>query len=103
MRAKKRKRLEDAGWQFGSTAEFLGLAEDEVALLEMRFRLAGSLRELRLELGLTQVDLAGRIGSSQSRVAKMERADPSVSLELLVRSLLALGKTRAEVGRVIAA
>jgi transcriptional regulator with XRE-family HTH domain len=51
---------------------------------------------------LTQEQLAKMLGSSQSRVAKMEAADSSVSMELLVRSLLMLGATRKEVGRVIA-
>jgi hypothetical protein len=48
------------------------------------------------------VRLAAVLGSSQSRVAKMEKADPTVSLELLVRGLVALGATRVEVGRIVA-
>jgi transcriptional regulator with XRE-family HTH domain len=44
-------------------------------------------------MGLTQVALAKKIKSSQSRVAKMEAGDPSVSIDLLVRSLIALGET----------
>src|SRR5581483_4278956 len=48
----------------------------------------------RAELGLSQAVVAKRLGSSQSRVAKMEAGDPSVSLDLLLRALLALGATR---------
>ena len=42
-----------------------------------------------------------RLGSSQSRVAKMEAADPSVSLDLLVRGLLATGASPRDIGRVL--
>jgi len=40
--------------------------------------------------------------SAQSRVARMKAADASISLDLIVRSLLALGASAAELGRVIA-
>jgi predicted XRE-type DNA-binding protein len=95
-------RLKQAGWTVGTTAEFLGLTDEEAALIEMKLALAQSLRTHRDAQNLTQEQLARILGSSQSRVAKMEAADSSVSMELLVRSLLMLGATRAEVGRVIA-
>ena len=95
-------RLKQAGWTVGTTAEFLGLTDEEASLIEMKFALAQSLRTHREAQNLTQEQLARILGSSQSRVAKMEAADSSVSMELLVRSLLMLGATRAEVGRVIA-
>ena len=68
----------------------------------MHLALSEALRERRTAVGLTQVELAERMGSSQSRVAKMEAGDPSVSLELLIRALLMVGATRREVGRVLA-
>lgn len=67
----------------------------------MKLALARSLKELRIAHDLTQDDLAKELGSSQSRIAKMEAADATVSMELLVRSLLALGASRQEVGRII--
>jgi len=73
------------------------------AVAEARRALAEALRARRRGRGLTQVRLAALLGSSQSRVAKMEAADAAVSLELLMRALLALGATRGEVGRVVAA
>jgi hypothetical protein len=103
MTAAKRKRLEDAGWAVGSTADFLGLSREEQAIIEMRLALSAVLRERRQVLGLSQVALAKQLGSSQSRVAKMESADPSVSLDLLVRALLATGVTRRGLGCAIAA
>ncbi len=101
MKSTKRDRLQRAGWRIGSAQDFLGLSDDEMALIEMRLALGRSLRERRLTSGLTQQELASRVGSSQSRIAKMEAADPGVSIDLFVRSLLKLGATRRELGRII--
>jgi DNA-binding transcriptional regulator YiaG len=101
MEKTKRERLQKAGWAVGSAQDFLDLSDEEAALIEMKLALARSLKVRREEQNLTQSALARRLGSSQSRVAKMEAADPSVSMDLLVRSLLALGATRQEVGRII--
>jgi len=102
MDAKKRKQLERAGFTVGSAAEFLELSAEESALVEMRLALSHALRERRTAAGLTQAALARLTGSSQSRVAKMEAGDPSVSLDLLIRALLAAGASRREVGQALA-
>jgi DNA-binding XRE family transcriptional regulator len=101
MKKTKRDRLQQAGWRVGSAQDFLGLTDEEMALIELRLALSRSLKARRLESGLTQQELAARVGSSQSRIAKMESADPAVSIDLLVRSLLKLGATRQELGRII--
>ena len=101
MKSTKRDRLNKAGWKVGTAKEFLGLTNEEAALIEMKLALARSLKQRRLEHDLTQDELASRLGSSQSRVAKMEAADATVSMELLVRSLLVLGASRQEIGRII--
>jgi hypothetical protein len=101
MREKKRKRLEAKGWKVGSAAEFLDLTPEEMAYIELKLRFAESLRKHRQRRKLTQIDVARLISSSQSRVAKMEAGDPSVSLDLLVRSLLALGASKRELARII--
>ncbi len=101
MQKKKRERLEEAGWKVGSAADFLGLSDEEAAFVELKLSLSESLRERRTTLGLTQGELARRLGSSQSRVAKMEASDPSVSLDLLVRALLATGATPREIASAI--
>ena len=103
LTAAKRKRLEAAGWVVGSAAEFLGLTPEEQAVVDMRLNLSTMLRNRRRALGLSQAALAQRLGSSQSRVAKMEAADPTVSLDLLVRALLAAGITRRSLARAFAA
>ena len=99
MLASKRTRLEAKGWKSGTAAEFLDLSRVESAYMELRMKLAADLRPRRLRHKLTPGQLAALIGSSKSRVAKMESGNPSVSLDLLVRALLALGasvRTTAE-------
>ena len=102
MDAKKRKRLEAAGWRVGSATEFLGLSPEEAQLVEMRLALSESLKARRTRAHLSQTALAKRLGSSQSRVAKMEAADATVSLDLLIRGLLALGASPREVAAALA-
>lgn len=101
MRKPKRARLEAGGWRFGTVAEFLGLSHEEAALVETKVALSQALRRKRAALGLTQHQLAGRLNSSQSRVAKMEAADRSVSVDLLLKGLFALGATPGDVGRTL--
>ena len=102
MRKEKKKRLEAKGWRIGTAKEFLGLTDEESAYIELKIRLAEGLRQRRQEKGLSQVDLATKLQSSQSRVAKMEAGDPSVSLDLLIRSLITLGASDRELSRIIA-
>ncbi len=101
MRKSKKQKLEAAGWRVGTAADFLGLTKEEVALIEMKLSLAESLRKRRQARRLTQTQLAKRLSSSQSRIAKMEAADASVSIDLLVRALLELGATRSQVAKAI--
>ena len=100
MHEEKRRRLEAKGWKVGSAREFLGLTDEEAAYIDMKLRLAASLRERRQHRGLSQAELARLLKSSQSRVAKMEAGDSSVSLDLLIRSLLALGMSNRDVSRI---
>ena len=101
MKRQRRRKLESAGWRVGDAREFLGLTPDESAFVEIKLALAQRVRELREEHNWTQAEFAKRVGSSQSRVAKMEAADPTVSVDLLVRSLLAAGADRRDLGRVV--
>jgi len=101
MKRSKQRRLEKAGWTVSSAAEFLKLTAVEQALLDLKVVLAESLRKRRQNRRLTQGGLARLLSSSQSRVAKMEASDASVSLDLLVRSLLALGVSPEELARII--
>ena len=101
MQAEKRKKLEAAGWKIADTTEFLGLSNAESQLLEIKLSLVKMLRLFRKRNHLTQAQLAKKIKSSQSRVAKMETGDPSVSVDLLMRSLLAAGANPSDLGRAV--
>jgi ribosome-binding protein aMBF1 (putative translation factor) len=101
MRRGKKERLEGKGWKFGTAQEFLRLSDEESAYVELRLRLADSLRRRRQKRNLSQTDLAKLLHSSQSRVAKMEGGDASVSIDLLIRSLLALGVSNRDLARTI--
>ena len=102
MRNDKKEKLQRAGWKVADAKEFLGLTEAEAALVDVRVSLARELKRRRLKRNLSQAALARRIRSSQSRVARMEAGDPSVSIDLLIRSLFTAGSTSSDIGRVIA-
>ncbi len=101
MRAAKKKKLEAAGWTVGDAADFLKLSPEEAAFVEMKVKLAEAIKIQRRRRKWTQTYLATLIESSQSRVAKIEAGDPSVSLDLVFRSLFALGNTQGDVANII--
>ena len=101
MKKSKRTRFEAGGWRVGDAADFLELTPEEAALVETKLALSGNVRERRRKQGLSQADLAKRLKSSQSRVAKIEAADPTVSADLLLRALFALGATPCDVASAI--
>jgi len=102
MKTSKKKRLEARGWKVGDSREFVGLSPEEAAYVELKLALSRNLRTTRKEKNLTQEQLARLLKSSQSRIAKMEAGDPTVSLDLLVRSLLALGASPRTLSRILA-
>ena len=102
MKQAKQKKLQAKGWKIGHASEFLELTPEEVTLIEMKLSLSRSLKERRTKQGYSQVALAKILESSQSRVAKMETGDSSVSIDLLIKSLLALGATQKDVAKSIA-
>ena len=101
MRKDKQRRLKRAGWLVGDAADFLNLSDDERQFVETKLALATGLRRLRERLRLTQSQVAERFGSSQSRVAKMESADRTVSTDLLLKSLFRLGAKHRDIARLL--
>jgi predicted XRE-type DNA-binding protein len=101
MNTAKRKNLEAKGWKVGTAKEFLDLSPEEAAYVEVKLALSKNLQEYRKDKKLTQEQVARLLKSSQSRIAKMEAGDPSVSLDLLVRSLLALGASRKHLAQML--
>ena len=101
MNTSKKARLQREGWAVGDAAEFLNLSPQEAQFVELKLALAVGVRRLREQHGMTQAALAEQLGSSQSRVAKMEAADRSVSVDLMMRSLLAIGATPGAIAKLI--
>jgi|SRR4030066_514688 len=101
MKTSKKRKLELTGWRVGSADEFLNLSPDESAYLKIKLKLSESLKQQRQRKRITQSELAQIMKSSQSRIAKMEAGDPTVSIDLLVRSLLALGTSQSEVFQIL--
>jgi ribosome-binding protein aMBF1 (putative translation factor) len=101
MKQSKRRKLESKGWKVGTTEEFLQLTPEEYEYIEIKLNLSKSLKERRQRKNMTQEDLARLIKSSQSRVAKMEAGDPTVSIDLLIRSLLALGTNKNTLAKML--
>ena len=102
MDSKKKKKLEAKGWKTGDAADFFELSPEEARYIDLKLALRNSLKAERLKQDITQVELAKMIGSSQSRVAKIEAGDPSVSVDLLLKALLSLGVTKKQLSKIIA-
>jgi transcriptional regulator with XRE-family HTH domain len=91
MDREKKRALAAAGFRIGDAADFLGLTEAERRYVELRVKLSQAVRRRREGLRLTQEQLARKLDSSQSRIAKLEAASADVSLDLLFRGLFAVG------------
>ena len=102
MDSKKKKKLEAKGWITGDANDFLDLSPEEARFIELKLALKESLKAERLKQNITQVQLAKLLGSSQSRVAKMEAGDPSVTVDLMLKALLILGVTKKQLSKIIA-
>jgi predicted XRE-type DNA-binding protein len=97
----KKKRLEAAGWKVGNAEDFLGLTPEESAYIDVKIALSDHFKVLRQQRKLSQVQTAQILKTSQSRVAKMEKGDPSVSTDLLLKALFTLGMKKKNLGRIL--
>lgn len=101
MDKEKKRKLEAKGYRIGDAKDFLGLSPEESAYIDMKMALSQALVQKRKQRRLTQLELARKLNSSQSRVAKMEKGDPTVSVDLLVKALLAMGATKKSIAKTI--
>ena len=101
MDKNKKRLLEAKGYKIGNVEDFLGLSAEESTYIDVKMALSQALAQRRKRRRLTQVELARKLNSSQSRVAKMEKGDPTVSVDLLVKALLAMGATRQSIAKAI--
>ena len=101
MEDSKRKKLEANGWKVGTVSDFLNLTQAESEYIELKLLLSRNLQKKRVAQNITQVKLAKLLHSSQSRVAKMEAGDKSVSIDLILNSFFALGATNKDIGKML--
>ena len=97
MKSSKRQALIKAGFRVGDAEDVLELSEEERRLVDLRLSVSRAVRRLRQKRRLTQQALAQKLGSSQSRIAKLEAGQIDVSLDLLFRGLFAVGGKLADV------
>jgi DNA-binding XRE family transcriptional regulator len=100
MDSKKKKEIEAKGWITGDSSDFLDLSPEEARLIDLKLALRASLKDERKKRNVTQEELAKAMGSSQSRIAKMERGDPAVSVDLLLKALMSLGMTNKQISKI---
>jgi len=101
MDKKKRKQLEEKGFRVGSAADFLELTPEEETYIDIRLDISSLVKTQRAKRGWTQEQLARAIGSSQSRIAKLEGGDPGISLDLMIKALLRLGTSKEQIGKLL--
>lgn len=101
MNTDKRKRLDAAGWKVTSVEDFLNLDAADMEYIETKLALTKAVREERRKRHVTQVALAARMKTSQSRVAKIEKGDPTVSIDLIMRAMFALGMNRKQLAKAV--
>lgn len=97
MKTNKLERIKAAGWEVGNAEDFLHLSDEESRLLALKLSLISAVKKSRIKRKLSQLELAKRMKSSQSRIAKIEAGDASVSLDLIVRALIASGATTRDI------
>jgi predicted XRE-type DNA-binding protein len=101
MKSEKSKKLEAKGWKLGTATEFLGLTPEDEAWIVMKRALRDKIVELCAAKNISQAELASKLGTKQPRISKIETGDKSVGYDLLMKSLLALGATPADIGKVL--
>jgi len=101
MEKKKREKLEEKGFRVGTAADFLELSPEEEAFIDIRLDISNLVKAQRAKRGWTQEQLARAIGSSQSRIAKLEGGDLGISLDLMIKALLRLGTSKKQIGKLL--
>ena len=103
MKTEKRKRLEKAGYAvFDDARDWLGFTEEEKILSDMQIAAARELERLRAEQGVSQTELARRMGTKQSTVSRTLRSPQTASFDWLFRALIALGATPRKIAACLA-
>ena len=101
MEKNKRDKLKEKGYRIGSAADFLKLTPEEEAYIDIRLDISNMVKAQRAKKGWTQEQLARSIGSSQSRIAKLEAGDPGISMDLMIKAVLRLGTSKKQIGKLL--
>jgi DNA-binding XRE family transcriptional regulator len=102
MKKSKKEKLQKLGYIVTDTKEYLGLSDEEMALIDLKIQLMNKLRVIRKKAGVTQKELAKIMQTSQSRIAMLEGGSSDVSLDLVCKALFALGISKKQIAKVIA-
>lgn len=103
MKKTKKDKLQKLGYIVTDTKEYLGLSQEEMALIDLKIQLMQKLKAIRQKAGVTQKELAKLMHTSQSRIAMLEGGSSDVSLDLVCKALFALGISKKQIANAIAA
>ena len=92
MTETKKKMLGANGYKVIDSAEWLGISREEAQIVDMRVALAQELERVRKAKGITQAELAKRVGTKQSGVARMLNNPDTSTMDNLIKALIALGE-----------
>ena len=88
------KRRKGKTWVETDVEELLDLSAQDLVIVEFRAALALALQQARKRQKLTQENAAKVIGTSQAQVARMEAGQSSITIDRLIKALIALGVPR---------
>ncbi len=102
MKKSKKEKLQKLGYIVTDAQGYLGLSDEEMALIDLKIQLMHKLKAIREKAGVTQKELAKLMHTSQSRIAMLEGGSSDVSLDLVCKALFALGISKKQIAKAIA-
>ena len=97
MTKEKIKKLESMGFKVTTTRDWLQLSVEDEKVVEMRVALAAELEKMRKEAGLTQAQLAKKLGTRQSGVARMINNPDTVTIDNLIKAMVSMGASDSRI------
>ncbi len=95
------KRRKGTTWVETDVQELLDLSAQDLVIVEFRAALALALQQARKRQKLTQETAAKTIGTSQAQVARMEAGQSSITIDRLIKALIALGVSRPTIVKAL--
>src|ERR1700730_7479285 len=91
VKAEEKDPVEGPGVWVGGAEDFLGLTKSERVIVDFRLDLSRRIKEARERRGWSQASLARAMGTSQPRLSRIEAGYPDVTIDLMLRALVAAG------------